>query len=123
MTHTKSTGDFGERVAKKYLTGKGLFVLSEKYHTRHGEIDLIAWDRDHSEVVFVEVKTRSGTNFGWPEESVDSRKKQRLQKSAYVFLQEKYEQLAPKHRFDIVSILIDAVSRKAQVYHFKNIEI
>ncbi len=123
MEGKKERGDFGERIAQEYLSERGFFILQKKFYTAFGEIDIIAWDKSLGEVVFVEVKTRWSMRFGWPEEAVDAKKREKVQKSAAVFLSEKYPHKMPRYRFDIVSVLIDRTSRRAQVYHFKNVEM
>lgn len=120
----KQQGNRGETIAARYLESRGFFIIMTKYYTRYGEIDIVAQDRSSSELVFVEVKTRTSTQYGWPEESVDARKKQRWLRSARVYLETMQERSKwQRYRFDIIAILIDGVRRKAQVTHFKNIAI
>lgn len=123
MAREKKKGDFGENLAKEYLEKKQFFILEEKYYARMGEVDIIAWDKNMQELVFVEVKTRMSREFGWPEESVDRKKKKRWKESARSYLFLKYKERIPKYRFDVISIIVDKVNRKAQIYHFKNIDI
>ena len=53
------TGQAGEDLAAAFLTAKGLRVVKKNFRCRAGEIDLIC--RAGEFLVFVEVKTRSGT--------------------------------------------------------------
>lgn len=98
----KGLGPLGESWAKTYLEGRGYRILAMNFHCVLGEIDLVA--EEGGELVFVEVKTRSGISFGYPEEQLSSSKKRRLVKLAQWYLKhcEKRERAA---RFDIVSIL------------------
>jgi putative endonuclease len=47
-------------------------------------VDLVA--QDGETIVFVEVKTRTSKEFGWPEESVTASKRRRLQRVALAYL-------------------------------------
>ena len=57
-------GEQGERLAEEFLRKLGCKILRRNWHSRLGEIDLIA--RDGDEVVFVEVKLRSSADWGAP---------------------------------------------------------
>lgn len=63
---TKKTGDDAERIAERFLNGRGLKLVARNYRCRYGEIDLIMQQAET--LVFVEVKlrkTKSGkVNFG-----------------------------------------------------------
>ena len=52
---TKEIGDFGESEACEYLKKQGYIIVEKNFHSRYGEIDIIALD-EHC-TVFVEVKT------------------------------------------------------------------
>ena len=118
MTNNKiKIGKFGEQIAAKYLKDKGYKILKTNYYTREGEIDLIC--QKHGLLIFVEVKTRKNNYFGYPEESIDQNKQDRLVKAIQHFLQ--------SHASAIESIRVDAVSirlinyNKIKIKHFKNI--
>lgn len=74
----QATGRRGEDLAHRYLERQGLRVVARNYWPRsgHGEIDLVAWDRET--LVFVEVKTRRSDDFGDPDRNVDREKPQAL---------------------------------------------
>ena len=82
--HRQTFGRAGEDVAARFLESKGYRILARRYRTRVGEIDLVAMTGDL--VVFIEVKTRRGTAYGLPEESVHPLKQARLSKVAAQFL-------------------------------------
>jgi putative endonuclease len=69
-------GRRGEDEAAAYLTGLGYRIIDRNWRCPRGEIDIVALDG--SELVIVEVKTRSGRGFGHPLEAVDPRKLTRL---------------------------------------------
>jgi len=63
----------GEQDAAQRARARGYLLLERNYRTPYGEIDLILRSPE-GELVFAEVKARSGTFFGYPEEAVDRRK-------------------------------------------------
>ena len=70
-------GAKGEEIAAKWYKKKGFRVLQQNYRTPLGEIDLIVEKRGRW-LVFVEVKTRTGTPLARPCEAVDARKQRKL---------------------------------------------
>ena len=54
---SKATGRNGEMAAALFLKKKGYAIECMNYHSRFGEIDIIATDGSYT--VFVEVKTRT----------------------------------------------------------------
>lgn len=83
----RALGRQGEDLAVQYLQRLGYTVLERNYRSAEGEIDIIA--RDKERLAFIEVRTRRGTAFGSPEESVTPRKQARLATVARQYLQEK----------------------------------
>lgn len=98
-------GQEGEDLAARHLESKGYRILARRYRTRLGEIDLVAAGADV--LAFVEVKTRRGTGYGSPAESVHPSKQVRLSKAAALFLAD-HPRLACQDlrcRFDVIGIL------------------
>lgn len=73
-----------EQWAARYLQQQGLQQLAKNYRCRAGEIDLIMQDGDT--LVFVEVRLRSNVDFGGAAASIDSRKQQRIIRTAQHYL-------------------------------------
>ena len=97
------TGKLGEQLGEDYLKVRGYRILERNLRYPFGEIDLIA---DHQgTLVFVEIKTRRDTVFGFPEEAVDERKKNRLIRLASWYLAQ-HPKLHPAVRFDVLAIQI-----------------
>jgi len=69
-----------------------------------GEIDIIAYDQ--KTLVFVEVKTRRSTDYGFPEESVTPSKQQQIRKIAQGFLTKNNLQDV-ECRVDVISLSFD----------------
>ena len=60
MAASKLLGAWGEATAAEYLRKKRYKILANGYHSRFGEIDLIAADRKY--LIFVEVKLRKSSS-------------------------------------------------------------
>ncbi|PJJ48621.1 YraN family protein [Hymenobacter chitinivorans] len=102
MTHAAhELGQAGETAASAFLTGLGYTVLRQGYRYRRAEVDLIA-QHGAALLVFVEVKTRSSTQYGFPEEFVTERKRQLFRLAAEQFQLETNWQ--GDIRFDIVAL-------------------
>ena len=108
-------GKEGERIAEQFLKKKGYKLVEKNYRCSGGELDLIVLDR--RDIVFVEVKTRTGSGFGTPFEAVESRKQQRMIHAAQVFLAHKGLQQRDA-RFDVVGI--SWRGREPVVEHIEN---
>jgi putative endonuclease len=98
---TKTTGATGAALAVQLLREKDYEILDRNYRWARGEIDIVAKQDDT--LVFVEVKTARGGNFGSPETWVDERKQQQLGMVAAHYLQEK-EIEDTDCRFDVIAI-------------------
>lgn len=92
----------GENAACELLERSGYRILERNFSTRRGEIDIIA--KDGGVYVFVEVKSRSGTAFGYPEEAVTPAKQYRIAGAAASWLAARGVKNKPC-RFDVVTVL------------------
>lgn len=99
--YKKLLGRAGELKAAEFLKKKGYKILQTNYKTHVGEIDIIALDQ--SEVVFIEVKTRSNEDFGLPSEAVNVKKIEKYYKVATEFLLRAKKNDSPC-RFDVIEI-------------------
>lgn len=75
-------------------------IVAQGYHSRFGEIDLIAENRKF--LVFVEVKLRKSSDFAAAREYVDRRKQDKIRVTASMYLSQNPTNLQP--RFDIIEI-------------------
>jgi putative endonuclease len=80
MAAKDELGRRGERIAERALVARGYEILDRNWRCADGEIDLVG--RDGSALVFIEVKTRSSTNFGHPFEAITPGKLSRLRRLA-----------------------------------------
>ena len=67
-------GKIGESITCKYLFQNHYKIIDKNYYYRGGEIDIIAYDEEENELVFIEVKTRANGAYGLPSEAVNKRK-------------------------------------------------
>lgn len=95
-------GKAGEDTAAHYLTSNGYTIVERNFRTRAGEIDIIA--KCKKTLIFVEVKTRTQVNFGYPAEYVTRGKQQKLLKAAVYYLHICGADNAPA-RFDVLEVL------------------
>jgi len=96
-------GKLGENIAVGYLERKGYKLVERNFRSYAGEIDLIfAYGND---LVFVEVKLRKDRGFADAADFVDSRKRQKIRKTAEYWLMTHDSALQP--RFDVVEIYDD----------------
>lgn len=98
----KLLGKEGERIAAKWLAEQGYIIIENNYQPKKHEIDLVAFEG--GDLVIIEVKTRSNTDFGTPEEAVDHRKRQFLIRMANQYV--KSHNWQGNTRFDVVGIVM-----------------
>jgi putative endonuclease len=110
----QALGRLGEDLAVAELERRGYAILTRRYRTRHGEIDIVA--RDGETIVFVEVKVKETAEFGTAAEAVTVRKQRRIVSMAVDYLAR--NRLAGRPcRFDVVAI--DGVGAGAQLTVYK----
>ena len=114
MAAHNESGRLAEEEAAKWLVSKGYTLLETNYRYQHAEIDLIMTYQGL--LIFIEVKFRSGTGFGYAEEFVQAAKKRLIVKAAdqYIYKKDWYQDI----RFDIVGVYLDPQGR----LHFKQFE-
>ena len=110
-------GRWGEKFAQDYLIGKGYSLIEKNVRTEYGEIDLIV--EGDGVIVFVEVKTRSGDGFGFPEEAITPQKAAHMIESAQAFVQDN-SGLIKEWRIDVIAIRRGASEESPEITHFEN---
>ena len=97
-------GRRGEKLASRFLRSRGYKILYRNFKDRRGgEIDLVC--RDGDTLVFVEVKTRGGEEFGRPIEAVDRQKQLRVSRGGLAWLR-LLDNPDVTFRFDVVEVLM-----------------
>ncbi len=100
----RALGDKAEHIAIDYLKKKNFDVLEKNYSAKCGEIDIIARKDDY--IVFVEVKSRKNTDFGYACEAVTFSKQEKIRKTALLWLSYHHNELQP--RFDVIEIYTES---------------
>ena len=101
----KTPGDIGaaaEQLAENYICRQGLKFIARNVSYPFGELDLIVEDRE--ELVFVEVRFRSNSNYGSAAETVSIKKQKRLLLAAQRWLADNQRYQNHYCRFDLIAI-------------------
>lgn len=97
-------GRLAEDAAVRYLQKLGYQIRERNFRSPLGELDIIAEERDC--LVFVEVRSRRGSSFGLPQETVNGTKQAKVRRMASLYL--KYKGIGDKPcRFDVVGVLLN----------------
>lgn len=106
-------GKTGEDLACQELERRGYEIIARRCRSRDGELDIVA--RDGATLVFVEVKTRHGREFGAAAEAVTALKQHRMMRLAMRYVMRHHLSECPC-RFDVVSIHFDSNQPTIDVY-------
>ena len=109
----QSLGKMGEDLACEELVRRGYAILERRHRTRRGEIDIIA--RLGTTIVFVEVKARTGDDYGGSVAAVTPGKQQRIVRMATDFLARR-RLLDQPCRFDVVTVDFEDGHARIEVY-------
>ena len=116
MKKHDEVGRYGEQLAVNFLIDKGFLILERNWRFSRAEIDIIA--KEGSVLVFVEVKTRSGTHYGMPEDFVDPKKELFVSDAAAAYMRHiNYEW---EFRFDIIGIVLSKFHNEVKINHTKD---
>lgn len=99
---TLSLGKEAETLAVNYLIKQGLTAISQNYHCRFGEIDLIM--RDASSLIFIEVKYRRQPSFQRALAAITPSKQRKLKLTAMHYLQQHHVMRQMPCRFDALAM-------------------
>jgi len=103
MTEKQQFGRRGEELALAFYQENQYTILEKNWQLNHLEVDIIAKNDEY--IVFCEVKTRSGSAFGNPQDFVSKPKQQNIIRAANYYVLKHQIQL--EVRFDIISILFN----------------
>jgi putative endonuclease len=123
----RALGAHGEDLAVAHLRRLGFTVLARNVRTRHGEIDVIAFDG--RVLIFAEVKTRRASNrrrglcaeeqpLAWLKFS----QRTRLKRLACAWLYENVHARPKAHsiRFDAIGVIVDGTGRLLRLDHIES---
>jgi putative endonuclease len=117
MKYNKQLGAFGESMACDYLAKQGYKILERNFNCRAGELDIIALEGET--LAFVEVKCRTGTEYGSPSEAVSRSKQGKIVKAALFFIVQNklFDYMC---RFDVIEVMTDGTIENTQIHVIKN---
>ena len=115
MSKQQKLGKLGEDAACVFLENLGYKILERNWRFSKAEIDIIAKEKEV--LIFVEVKAKSYTFYGSPEESISVYKENLIIDAASQYM------IKLNHdweiRFDIISIVFDK-QLKPEITHYKD---
>lgn len=114
MAQHNELGKKGEELAVSYLLKKGYDIVDRNFRFDKAEVDIICQKGDV--LAIVEVKTRSTTDFGNPQEFVKPKQIQRLVKAVNEYVT--VNNLDVEVRFDIIAIIKEG--KKFQIEHIED---
>ena len=117
MHNKQYVGVRGEDVACGYLRENGFQILERNYKTKYVEIDIVASKDD--ELVFVEVRTKIGDDFGSPEETIKKDKTRRLKRGALGYAQRK--KYKGQYRIDSICVVLNNKGGVERIAHYEDI--
>lgn len=103
MINKRQVGGEYEKRAAEYLKEQGYEILQMNYRCRQGEIDIVA--KEGGYLVFVEVKYRSDSGCGMPQEAVSSSKQRVISRVAEYYCLTHCHSMEIPCRFDVVAVL------------------
>ena len=110
-------GELGERIAKQWLRARGAKVLYRNFRApQGGEVDIVA--RAGKVLLFVEVKTRTSTDYGRPLDAVDEKKRQLIRRGGNEWLRLLGTREIP-WRYDVIEIILKE-NKQPRIHRVEN---
>lgn len=113
-------GNVGEQIASDFLQKKGYHILAKNFLIRGGELDIIALTPKKDTLVFVEVKTRSSSDYGSPLEAITPWKLKSVIKAAQ-FYSMSHPNLPESLRIDAIAIALLQDGSIGEIEHHESI--
>lgn len=118
--HPQKLGKLGEDIALAHLLEKGYSLIDRNFRGRYGELDIVMLHE--GVLVFVEVKTRIGDQFGSPEEAVTPRKLHEVIQTAYYY-SSLHPTLPEDIRIDVVALVLTEEEDVVSLQHIENVTL
>ena len=117
-------GRYGEWLSRRFLKGKGYYVLIANWRNpmdRRDEIDLICKDKEV--LVFVEVRARSISSLVSGYDSLSPRKRRVLLRACKSYLNQRKQR--PEHfRLDVMEVDLPVGTKgKPEIFHHENVAL
>jgi len=117
MSWHNEVGKIGEKLAREFLEKNGYKILEQNYKTKYAEIDLVA--QKMGVLIFVEVRTKIGENFGTPEDTINKAKLRKVLWNAKSYIG--YKDWPGPCRIDAVCIVLKPDFSVKRLNHYENI--
>ena len=123
MADHNNVGKIGEDLAREYLEKNGYKIIEQNYRTKYAEIDLVCKKPmgflNKSRLVFVEVRTKVGENFGSPEDTINKAKLWKVLQNALSY--SAFKKWDGPARIDAVCIVLNPNLSVSRLTHHENI--
>ena len=119
MSTREYIGKLGEDMVARYLEKQGYIITRRNYHSKYGEIDIVAEDREY--ILFVEVKTRKESSVISPADTVSLSKQKKIVLTAKDYLAKL--RVEANYRYDIAEVVYridDEGEIKASLNYIRN---
>ena len=103
MTEKQQFGRRGEEIALAFYKDNQYIILEKNWQLNHLEVDIIA--KNEENIVFCEVKTRSGNAFAEPQQSVTTQKQRNIIRAANYYVLT--HRISLEVRFDVITVLFN----------------
>ena len=103
MKNNREKGAIGEEIAARYLLSQNYKIMDRNYRSNIGEIDIIAIKDDI--LIFIEVKTRTSVNYGYPYEAVNWKKQNKIIKTSLIYIKHK-NMRNYQIRYDVIEVYL-----------------
>ncbi|WP_203256501.1 YraN family protein [Hyunsoonleella ulvae] len=113
MAQHNELGKKGEQLAVDFLLNHNYTIIERNYRFEKAEVDIIAQKDDT--LAIIEVKTRSTTDFGDPQDFVKPKQIKNLVKAVDEYVTE--NDLDVEVRFDIIAIV-----KESKTYNIEHLE-
>ena len=127
--NNRNTGNKGEDAAAERLQAEGYEILARNFRNKWGEVDIIASTRRHvgtsareeTMLVFVEVKTKTGDEYGEPWEMINKHKLKQVENMGHLWCSEfDYKGLC---RIDVVGVWLGIGGDVERIEHWEDVQI
>lgn len=113
----KDIGSYGEILSVKYLQSEKYTIFDKNFRNKFGEIDIIAIKDDI--LIFVEVKTRTSTLYGFPCESISNKKIKNIINLSKYYIHIK-NLTSYFIRYDVIEIILDIEKNSYTINHISD---
>ena len=130
MSLHNDIGKIGEDLARKYLEKEGWKIIEQNYKTKYAEIDLVAlrqaqgklkniFSGKQDTLVFVEVRTKVGEQWGSPEDTINKAKLWKVLQNAKSYAA--FKRWDGPARIDAICIVLKNDFSVSRLTHHENI--